>query len=145
MTDGILATVGDCEQSKYHVMQQPGLTIADLQSDAASSLIARSKDSVYKKRVSIDSVLSEVDADEIAREIASKCGATEETGYGAGYGAGRLFTGEGKEITFSKLHPLPEASDERQQAIRHLRESQHMRSLLERWKLTILRRLEPRQ
>ena len=99
-------------------MQQPGLTIADLQSDAASSLIARSRDSVYKQRVNIDSVISEVDADEIAREIASKCGATEETGYGAG----RLFTGEGKEITYSKLHDLPEASDERQKAIRHLRE-----------------------
>jgi hypothetical protein len=103
-------------------MQQPGLTIADLQSDAASSLIARSRDSVYKQRVNIDSVISEVDADEVAREIASKCGATEETGYGAGYGAGRLFTGEGKEITFSKLHPLPEAEEERQKAIRHLRE-----------------------
>ena len=122
VTDGILAAVGDCAQSKYHIMQQPGLTIADLQSDAASSLIARSRDSVYKQRVNIDSVLSEVDADEVAREIASKCGATEETGYGAGYGAGRLFTGDGKEITFSKLHPLPEASDERQNAIRHLRE-----------------------
>lgn len=103
-------------------MQQPGLTITDLQSDAASSLIARSRDSVYKQRVNIDSVISEVDADEIAREIASKCGATEETGYGAGYGAGRLFTGEGKEITFSKLHDLPKTSDERQKAIRHLRE-----------------------
>lgn len=120
VTDGILAAVGDCNQSKYHIMQQPGLTIADLQSDAASSLIARSRDSVYKLRVNIDSVISEVDADEVAREISSKCGATEETGYGAGYGAGRLFTGEGKEITFSKLHPLPEAEEERQKAIRHL-------------------------
>ena len=112
-------------------MQQPGLTIADLQSDAASSLVARSRNAVYKQRVNIDSVISEVDADEIAREIASKCGATEETGYGAGYGSGRLFTGEGKEITFSKFKPLPESSDERQKAIMHLRELRHMQILFE--------------
>ena len=108
-------------------MQQPGLTIADLQSDAASSLIARSRDSVYKQRVNIDSVISEVDAEELARKIANTCGATEETGYGAGYGAGRLFTGAGKEITFSKFNPLPASSDERQKAIKHLRELRQIR------------------
>lgn len=124
-------------------MQQPGLTIADLQSDAASSLIARSRDSVYKQRVNIDSVISEVDADELARKIASTCGATEETGYGAGYGAGRLFTGEGKEITFSKFNPLPESSDERQKAIKHLRELRQIHVLLVSWRLMLLCRLEP--
>jgi len=125
-------------------MQQPGLTIADLQSDAASSLIARSRDAVYKQRINIDSVIAEVDAEELAREIASMCGATEETGYSAGYGSGRLFTGEDKEITFSKFNPLPEASDERRKAIGHLRKLRRICTLSKCPRLTIMCRLEPR-
>lgn len=85
--------------------------------------MARSSHSIYKQHVNIDSVLSEVHADELVRKIASRCGAVDENGLWQrpGHGSGRIFEGEGKEVAFSKLEPLPEAADKRQKAIGQLR------------------------
>jgi len=108
-------------------MQQPGLTIADLQSDAASPLLEWSGRAVYKHHVNIDSVVSDIDADKLARQIASKCGATEEYAYGRG----RQHTGTGKEVTLYNMMPLLQAfPEEKQKALGRMRESRYTRMLL---------------
>jgi hypothetical protein len=109
-------------------MQQPGLTITDLQSDAASPLIAWSQRAVYKQHVSVDSVISEINADELARKIASKCGATDDYAYGPGPG-GRQYRGDGKEVTLYKLMPLPKDSGDRQDFLGRMRELLRVRML----------------
>jgi hypothetical protein len=104
-------------------MQQPGLTIADLQSDAASPLLAWSQRAVYKQHINVDSVISEINAEELARKIASKCGATEDYAYGAG----KQYRGDGKEVTLHKLMPLPKESDARQTILGVMRKWRHIR------------------
>jgi hypothetical protein len=125
VTDAILAAVGDCEQSKYYILQQPGLSVADLQSDAASSLRTWSGSAAFEQHIKIDNVMSEVDADELARKIASRCGVTKEDGLflHPGVGAGSMFTGEGKEVDLVKMEPLPGNADSRAEAVAQLRKS----------------------
>jgi hypothetical protein len=125
VTDAILAAVGDCDQSKYYILQQPGLALADLQSDAASSLRTWSGSAAFEQHIKIDNVMSEIDADELARKIASRCGAVNEDGLFShpGVGAGRTFTGEDKEVDLIKMEPLSGNADSRAQAVAELRKS----------------------
>jgi hypothetical protein len=122
VTDAILAAVGDCEQTKYWILQQPGLTIADLQSDAASSLRSWSAGSAFEQRNKIDNVISEINAD----ELASKCGVAREEGLFVRPGvATEMFVGEGKEVALAKFEPLPEVADKRREALGQLRKSRY--------------------
>ena len=109
VTEGILAAVGDCEQSKYFILQQPGLTVADLQSDFASTLRTWASGSPFQQHVKIDNVISDINADELAGKIASRCGATNDEGWfkRPGVGAGKMFTGEGKEVGLAKADSGP--------------------------------------
>jgi hypothetical protein len=126
VTDAILAAVGDCEQTKYWILQQPGLTIADLQSDAASSLRSWSAGSAFEQRNKIDNVISEINADELAGKIASRCGVAREEGLFVRPGvATEMFVGEGKEVALAKFEPLPEVADKRREALGQLRKSRY--------------------
>jgi hypothetical protein len=125
VTDAILAAVGDCDQNKYYILQQPGLTVADLQSDAASSLRTWSNSAAFEQHIKIDNVMGEVDADDLARKIANRCGAGEVDGEFPqhGLGAGTMFIGEDKEVDLVKMEPLSGKAENRAQAVAELRKS----------------------
>jgi hypothetical protein len=125
VTDAILAAVGDCDQNKYYILQQPGLTVADLQSDAASSLRTWSNSAAFEQHIKIDNVMGEVDADDLARKIANRCGAGEVDGEFPqhGLGAGTMFIGEDKEVDLVKMEPLSGEAENRAQAVAELRKS----------------------
>lgn len=109
VTDGIMEAVGDCAQSKYFIVQQPGLTVADLHSDAGKATRQRAGSKEYEQHVSIDNVLSGVDAEELASKIAKKCGAVNEDSYELnGRETVSAYTGQGKEVELRKLQALPE-------------------------------------
>lgn len=106
VTDAILETVGDCAQSKYFIVRQPGLTLADLQSDASSSIGARADSVEYAQRVEIPNVMRGVAVESLVEKIASRCGAArDESRHLAD--PWQLYTGGDKEVTLVTLPSLP--------------------------------------
>jgi len=102
VTDAILESVGDCAQSKYFIVRQPGLALADLQNDASSSISARADSVQYEQRVEIPSVMRTVDADSLVETIASRCGTTRDESRSLE----QLYTSEEKEVTLMTLPSL---------------------------------------
>jgi len=106
VTDAILETVGDCAQSKYFIVRQPGLALADLQSDAASSISTWADSKKYEQRVEIPSVMRDISAESLVEEIASRCGATRDESRLLAEPL-QFYTSEEKEVTFVTLESLP--------------------------------------
>jgi len=106
VTDAILETVGDCAQSKYFIVRQPGLTLADLQSDASSSISTWADSAKYEQRVEIPSVMRYIGAESLVDEIASRCGATRDESRVLAEPL-QIYTSEEKEVTFVTLPSLP--------------------------------------
>lgn len=119
-----MKAVGDCTQSQYTVVSQPGLTVADLHSEESKSTGRLSGSEKYQQKVKIENVLSEVDAEKLAARIASRCGAADEGSKNMGdYASKQEFTGAGKEVSFVKFNPLPEQDAARSKKLALLRTS----------------------
>jgi hypothetical protein len=90
--------------------------------------------------------MGEVDADELARKIANRCGAGEVDGefQHHGLGAGTMFTGEDKEVDLVKMEPLSGKAGSRAQAIAELRKSRSGREMALFAGLTVRYRQQPR-
>jgi hypothetical protein len=106
VTDAILETVGDCAQSKYFIVSQPGLALADLQSDASSSISTWADSAKYEQRVEIPSVIRGVDAESLVEKIASRCGVTRDESSSPAEPL-QLYTSEDKAVTYVTLQSLP--------------------------------------
>ena len=120
VTDAILETVGDCAQSKYFIVRQPGLALADLQNDASSSISARADSTQYEQRVEIPSVMRPVDAEALVEKIASRCGATRDESRSLA-DPRQLYTSDAKEVTLVTLPGLE--AHQRTEGLKSLRKS----------------------
>lgn len=87
-------------------MRQPGLTLADLQSDASSSISTWADSAKYEQRVEIPSVMRYIGAESLVDEIASRCGATRDESRVLAEPL-QIYTSEEKEVTFVTLPSLP--------------------------------------
>jgi len=105
VTDAILETVGDCAQSKYFIVRQPGLALADLQSDAASSISTWADSKKYEQRVEIPEVIRGVPVESLVVEIARRCGAARDESRVLAEPL-QVYSSEEKEVTFLTLPSL---------------------------------------
>lgn len=117
-----MKAVGDCSQSQYTIISQPGLTVADLHSEDSKSTGRLSGSDKYQQKVKIENVLSEVDAVKLAGKIASRCGVADQGSKAMGnYASKQEFTGAGKEVSFVKFDPLPQEDAARSKKLALLR------------------------
>ncbi|KAM0721662.1 hypothetical protein Q7P37_002587 [Cladosporium fusiforme] len=109
VTDGLLETVGDCAQSKYFIISQPGLTADDFKSETSAATKERAERGEYKQRVEVQSVLSDMDAEKLASKIAGRCGAADSGSHQINTHVSRqAFVGNDKEVVLMKLDPISE-------------------------------------
>lgn len=87
-------------------MSQPGLTLADLQSDTGSSISAWADSKQYEQRVEIPSVMRDVGGESLVEEIARRCGAARDESRILAEPL-QIYSSEDKEVTFLTLPSLP--------------------------------------
>lgn len=103
-------------------MNQPGITVADLQS-GANSLTKRWADvKTYEQEVQVDSVLSGLNAEDVATKIAKTCGAVNIESFEDGSVSGKIFSNGAKEVHVMTSEALSEKStaSERSQRLQSL-------------------------